>query len=73
MRSILCAIFGHRFVDIRRPKPWLWFVTCSRCQRRFVMNDRQRAFLRVDDDVEFVEGLLRVYPWLSKETVLGQR
>jgi hypothetical protein len=37
------------------------FIRCKRCGRRYVMADAHQAFMRYDNDEQFVQGLLNLY------------
>lgn len=37
------------------------FIRCKRCGRRYVMSDAHRAFMRYDNDEQFIRGLCETY------------
>ena len=50
--NLLCMLLGHKLLVHAKPKEsWgngVRWLKCSRCKNDFVINDRIKAFLRMD-------------------------
>lgn len=50
--KVVCALRGHKYVIERVFGPYTRKVGCTRCDRKWAMNDDVKAFLPWDDDFE---------------------
>jgi hypothetical protein len=50
--SILCRLFGHKYLVLKRFDAETRKVGCERCHRVWGMNDRVKAFVEWDDELE---------------------
>ena len=49
---IICAIFGHEYMVEKRFNEATRKVGCTRCNRKWGMNDNVRAFIPWDSELE---------------------
>jgi hypothetical protein len=52
IERIFCAVFGHNYVVERVLNKSSRKVGCTRCNRKWAMNDPTRAFVPWDDEFE---------------------
>ena len=56
IKKILCIIFGHKYYVFAKPaESWgngIRWVKCNRCGADFVINDRARAFLPMNFEIQ---------------------
>ena len=43
---IICALFGHRYVVLRKMNPGARKVGCTRCKCQWAMHDGTRSFVQ---------------------------
>ena len=53
---MICEIFGHKYYMYAKPEE-LWstgirWLKCKRCRRDFIINDRVKALLPMDFEME---------------------
>jgi len=59
-----CLLFDHRYQTYEF-RSYARLVRCVCCDKRWVMSDNHRAFLRYDNDPIFKSDLLEMYPELQ--------
>jgi hypothetical protein len=52
IERILCALFRHRYIVEKRLSESCRKIGCTRCNKKWAMNDEVRAFLPWDSDFE---------------------
>jgi len=52
MKKLLCFIFRHRYFIIKEFSHTVRKVGCSRCGKEWGMNDRVKAFVKWDRELE---------------------
>jgi len=51
MKKLICEIFGHKYKMYRRITPSIREIYCSRCNKKFAMNDREKCILPLDGEL----------------------
>lgn len=54
--GVLCRLFGHKYFVIKRFDAETRKVGCKRCHRAWGMNDRVKAFVEWDADLELLHN-----------------
>lgn len=64
LHELYCFVFGHNYetYEFKRDKR---LVRCQCCDKRWIMSDEHRAFLRYDNDSIFKSDIKRMYPELK--------
>lgn len=52
IEKLLCAVFGHKYVVEMVFSPTYRKVGCTRCNKKWAMNDRVKSLLPWDGDFE---------------------
>ena len=52
INQLLCALFRHRYVIEKRFSTSTRKIGCTRCDKKWAMNDDVRAFLPWDSDFD---------------------
>lgn len=55
---IICAIFGHKYVVLRRFNPGARQVGCTRCCHKWGMHDETRSFVPWSGEMEQLYRML---------------
>ena len=51
LQSIMCRVFGHKYILKRKITPYLREIKCTRCNTEFGMHDELRCVLPLDDEL----------------------
>ena len=49
--KILCTLFGHKYKLDRKINSYIKEISCTRCKRKFALNDQLRSILPLDDEL----------------------
>ena len=62
--KLACLLFGHKYdyIEFRSGRR---LVRCYECDKRWIMSDEHKAFLRYDNDERFKKDLKIMYPELN--------
>ncbi|MBU0959201.1 MAG: hypothetical protein KKB31_04635 [Nanoarchaeota archaeon] len=52
IEKLLCKLFGHKYFVIKRFSPASRKVGCWRCHKQWGMNDRVKAFVPWDSELQ---------------------
>lgn len=52
IKQLICFLFGHKYYVIRKFSPTERKVGCARCFKEWGMNDRVKAFIPWDGELE---------------------
>jgi hypothetical protein len=64
IERLMCAIFGHKYTVEKHLSHYARKIGCTRCNRKWAMNDQIKAFVEWDGEFE------EMY---SAHGVLGQK
>lgn len=65
MSEMFCFLIGHKYdieLQFAGHSGAVRIVSCKRCNKRWIMSDAHKAFLRYDNDPTMIEDLKEIYP-----------
>ena len=58
MKRLICKIFGHSFLRIRRINSSIEEVFCDRCFQEFGINHEVKSILPLDEELKYAHKII---------------